>query len=107
MFDNGTTGDLTLRRHVDPPRPVTVDISKALPSGGTRFAANSLPLRVRAEGLDLSGLHPGLLYAWARTSTGGWLGFVQVTLTTGNGREKLTLRQWFPESALSPREDSL
>lgn len=57
------------------------------PSGGTRFAANSLPLHVRAEGLDLSGLRPGLLYAWARTTTGGWLGFVQATITTGNGRD--------------------
>ncbi|WP_029923836.1 hypothetical protein [Nocardia otitidiscaviarum] len=106
MFDNGSTGTPSIRRHVDPPRPVTVDISKALPSGGTRFAANSLPLHVRAEGLDLSGLRPGLLYAWARTTTGGWLGFVQVTITTGNGRDKLTLRQWFPESALSPRQDT-
>ncbi|NNH69428.1 hypothetical protein HLB23_06015 [Nocardia uniformis] len=95
MFDNHG-GARQVRRHVDPPTPVTVDVGLALHTDGP-------PLRVRAEGLDVSGRVPGWLYAWARTSTGDWLGFVQFTLQTGNRLEKLTVRQWCSQRALSPR----
>ena len=63
-----------VRREVDPPVPVIVDLAAGLArSHSSVRAANELPLRVRAEGLVADVQIPGLLHAWART-TGeiGW-----------------------------------
>lgn len=59
-------------------------------------------MRVKAEGLDVAGAVPGLLYAWARATDGTWLGLVAFAIPTGNRKGRVEARQWCPAGALSP-----
>ncbi len=70
------------------------------PSGGQ--PANTIPLRVRAEGLVCDVQVPGYVSAWARTSTGAWLARAQFSIPTGNGRGYLEVDQWCPAAAVRP-----
>lgn len=89
-------------RVVDPPQRVLIRVSEAIAHGGGR-AANDLPLRVRAEGLDLDVQVIGLLSGWARTSRGGWLCALTFTIPTGNQQGGLEVTdQWCPASAVTP-----
>jgi hypothetical protein len=54
-------------------------------------------------GLVFSGNADGVLLAWARTSQGAWLGYVELTVTTANGHGMMGLRQWVSSGALRPR----
>lgn len=92
----------SLRRVVEPAMPVTVDLGQAIATRSPRFGANNVALRISSGGLRLTGTVPGVLYAWARAWDGAWLGLVEFTVQTGNGRGQLDLRQWCPEHALSP-----
>ncbi|MFG3524899.1 hypothetical protein ACGF5S_31900 [Nocardia nova] len=95
----------SLRREVDPPQPVLVDLAKAIPSSGNRpFGRNHIPMRVKAGGLVLTGKTPGRLRAWARVADGAWLGLVEFVLVTGNQRGRLSVMQWCPQAALSPND---
>ncbi len=58
-------------RVVDPPQRVLIRVSDAISHAGGR-AANDLPLRVRAEGLDLDVQVTALLSGWARTLRTCW-----------------------------------
>ncbi|MEV6279317.1 hypothetical protein [Nocardia sp. NPDC051832] len=90
-----------LRRVVDPPQPVLVDLSIALPAAGA-FRRDSVSMRVKAGGLHLAvGTVPGLLYAWARCTDGAWLGLAGFAIPTGNGRGRVETRQWCPARALT------
>ncbi|MFF0613831.1 hypothetical protein ACFYUD_34725 [Nocardia tengchongensis] len=70
------------RRVVDPPTPVLVDLSVAVPTSGP-FRRDSVSLRIKAGALDLSRTVPGLLYAWAQCTDGSWLGLVGFAIPTG------------------------
>ncbi|NMM83105.1 hypothetical protein B2J88_01760 [Rhodococcus sp. SRB_17] len=86
---------------VDPPRTVSVNLSAAIPQDpGSR--ADKLPLRVKAGGLHLDGETPGLLHAWARTTSGGWLCLLTFTISTANGLGHIDVQQWCPASAATP-----
>ncbi|MCX5046269.1 hypothetical protein OG921_24155 [Aldersonia sp. NBC_00410] len=89
-----------VRREVSPPVAVIVDLSIGIARGQVSFA-NEVPLRVRAEGLQLDIKTPGRLCAWARTSRGDWLGRCQVRVPAGHGGY-LELDQWFPAAAITP-----
>ncbi|MFB7722321.1 hypothetical protein [Nocardia sp. NPDC056100] len=93
-----------LRRVVDPPTPVTVDLAAAIPTHPANLSANKLPLKVRAGGLDVTGNAPGMLHAWVRTRDGAWIALVSFVIETANRRGKLEIRQWCSQRAISPRE---
>ena len=102
MFDHWLSGlGPAPYRVVDPPTPVIVHIASAIGSTDGR-RANELPLRVRAEGLALDLQVPGVLSAWARVNTGGWICRVSFQIPTGNGRGYLEVDQWCPASAVRP-----
>lgn len=86
-------------RVVDPPMPVIVHIATAIGQAGER-PANTIPLRVRAEGLVLDVKVPGRLSAWSRSVGGGWLARVAFSIPTGNGRGYLEVDQWCPAAAV-------
>ena len=90
-------------RKVSPPQPVTVDLACAIAHDGGRLA-HDLPLRVRAEGLNLDVHVPGVLHAWARTSRGSWLAACTFTIPTGNNLGSLEVTQWCPATAVAPRD---
>ncbi|WP_280255473.1 hypothetical protein [Nocardia wallacei] len=95
--------DPPLRRVVDPPAPVLVDLATAIPTGNDRpFGRNRIAMRIKAGGLVVTGQTPGQLHAWARAADGTWLGLVEFVLTTGNQRGTLPVRQWCPAKALRP-----
>jgi hypothetical protein len=91
-----------LRRVVDPPAPVLVDLATAIPTDGP-FRRDTLSLRIKAGGLNVAATVPGLLYAWARTNDGTWLGLVAFTIHTGNGHGRVEARQWCPARAITRR----
>lgn len=89
-------------RRVDPPIPVRVDLGVVLCAGqGSSVRADQLPMRVKSEGLSIEEVD-GLLSAWARTSSGLWLGRVAATVYTANRRGRLEIDQWCPAAALKP-----
>ncbi len=92
-----------LRRVVDPPRPVLVDLNKAIGSDGA-FRADAVSMRVRKAGLDTTGVVPGLLYAWAECCDGSWIGLVWFAIHSRAGEGRIETRQWVPGRALSPRD---
>ena len=61
------------RRVVDPPRPVTVDLSLLIANPDDKFRRDAVPMHVKMEGLTFHGRVPGHLHAWARSTAGGWL----------------------------------
>ena len=102
MFENWPADfDPPPYRVADPSIPVIVHIASALGSTNGR-RANDLPLRVRAEGLARDLQVPGMLSAWARVNTGGWLCKVSFQIPTGNGRGYLEVDQWCPAAAVRP-----
>ncbi|MCX4095882.1 hypothetical protein [Nocardia sp. alder85J] len=93
----------SMRRVVEPPEPVLVELSLAIPhSPGGRFGRDTLPMRVKAGGLDLTRTVPGRLLAWARCSDGSWLGLVEFVIATGNDRGRVAATQWCAARALTP-----
>ncbi len=87
--------------------PVVVDLGQAVPTLQAAFGPKqSVPLRVSSGGLRFTGNVPGLLHAWARSWNGVWLGLVEFTASTGNGRGQLAMRQWCPEHSLAPPPNS-
>ncbi|MEV0048759.1 hypothetical protein AB0H60_35570 [Nocardia rhamnosiphila] len=89
-----------LRRVLDPPTRVMVDLNVVLaPSPG--FRRDAISMRTKTAGLDTTATVPGLLYAWARCTTGGWIGYVHLAIPTGNRGGYVETRQWCPAHALS------
>lgn len=94
-----------LRRTVTPPVPVVVDLSQAMPTRQPNgWGRDKIAIKVKLGGLDLTGNVPGLLHAWARVNDGSWLGLVEMVLWTNNGNGQLSVTQWCPAPALSPRD---
>ncbi|WP_280456754.1 hypothetical protein [Nocardia carnea] len=92
-----------LRRVVDPPIPVLVDLGIVLVSDPS-FRRNGVSMRTRAAGLDTAATVPGLLHAWARSTTGAWIGWVRFAIPTANRQGWLETRQWCPRHALTKNE---
>ncbi|MFE3196288.1 hypothetical protein ACFXHA_45335 [Nocardia sp. NPDC059240] len=105
MFDQWPITDPPLWKVEDPPKRVLVEIGLAMPTHPATFGANSVPLRVRAGGLNRARTVPGLLYAWLRCTDGGWLAYVEFTAETANGRGQLEVRQWCSARAVRPWTD--
>lgn len=79
---------------VNPARPVWVDLRQVFPVG--------TPIASMPDGLDLTGMVPGLLSAWSATTSGHWAGWVSFMLgTPGSGGTPQ--RQWILSDALAPR----
>ncbi|MEV0295493.1 hypothetical protein [Nocardia sp. NPDC050710] len=100
MFEYWSDGfSASLRRVVDPPQPVLVDLGLAIPTRG--HLGGTATMRIKAGGLHVAGTVPGLLYAWARTTEGTWLGLVGFAIVTGNRRGRVEVKQWCDAAALS------
>ncbi len=83
--------------------PVLVDLNIAL-APGPGFRRDAISMRTKTAGLDTTATVPGLLHAWARTTTGAWIGFVRLGIPTGDRRGYVETRQWCPARALTRRE---
>ena len=92
-----------LRGVVDPPIPVEVNLGLALPPQGA-FRSDAVSMRVRSGGLDCTAVVPGLLYAWAQTVDGSWIGLVAFAIPARSGG-RVETRQWTLARALSRRSD--
>ncbi|MGW4125784.1 hypothetical protein [Nocardia sp. NPDC004711] len=90
------------RRVVDPPVPVLVDLSVAIPTSGP-FRRDAVSMRIKSGALDLTATVPGLLYAWAQCTDGTWIGLVGFAIPTANKRGRIETRQWTPGNALSQK----
>jgi hypothetical protein len=86
---------------VSPPKPVLVDIARAVARTPVKLGI-ATPLRVRSEGLDMDRTVPGLCHAWARVNTGEWLCRLTFRVHTGNGNGFLDIDQWCPANAAEP-----
>ncbi|WP_280273420.1 hypothetical protein [Nocardia wallacei] len=96
-----------LRRAVDPPQPVLIDLGQAIPTQAPNgFGRNKVAMRIKAGGLNLTGTVPGLLRGWARATDGSWLGLCEFTIETGNGHGRLPVAQLVPRQALAPAENT-
>ena len=97
------TFDPPTRRIVDPPQPVIVSVSAALPGSSNTSFRDGTPLKVRAEGLSVDIKVQGALLAWARLANGAWLACVKFSVPTGNGKGHLDMQsQWVPSDAITP-----
>ncbi|MFI2230914.1 hypothetical protein [Nocardia testacea] len=88
-----------LRRVAEPPIPVLVNLSIVL-APGPGFRRDAVSMLTKSAGLDTSATVPGLLHAWARTSTGTWIGFVRFAIPAANRQGWIEARQWCPAHAL-------
>lgn len=91
-----------VRRAVDPPQPVLLDLGRILTNPDDKFRKDQVSMRVKVEGLHLCGQVPGQLHAWAQSTQGGWLALVTCEVPTGNGAGRLKIRQWCPARAVTP-----
>lgn len=89
-------------RRVTPPAAVRIDLGAVFGGAGVGRRADEVPLRVRAEGLNLADPVSGLLHAWARERGGSWVALCSADVPTGNGRGRVRIRQWFPSVAVTP-----
>ncbi|WP_280316607.1 hypothetical protein [Nocardia wallacei] len=98
----------SLRRVVDPPMPVLVDLSKAIPTVAPNgFGRDRVPMRVKVGGLNLTATVPGRLHGWARCTDGSWVGLVEFVALTGNEHGRLPVAQLVPRQALQPAQNTV
>lgn len=88
------------RMWVRPPQPVWLQPAGAL---GVHLGSRHWGKSRRA--ISLQGPVPALLYAWAYTEIGAWIGFCAWELPTVNGQGRVRFAQWVPSTALVPRGD--
>jgi hypothetical protein len=89
----------TLRTLAEP-RPVIVDINRALPLAKHAQRPDRLPLRILAGGLRLEATMPGRLHAWARLVDGQWLACCEIRVTTGDGKTGFDMWLWVTADAV-------
>ncbi|WP_336882771.1 hypothetical protein [Rhodococcus globerulus] len=82
------------------PRPVIVEMNRALPLAKNAQRPDRLPLRVLAGGLRLEATMPGKLHAWARLIDGQWLACIEIRVTTGDGKTGLDMWLWVTADAV-------
>lgn len=100
MFDQ-SSGWWGTRYEYDPPRPVWLDLRLTLPP--RRLRQDTIPLRVRAAGVDIARVEPAELLAWQQTNTGDWYGEVRTMLTNRNGQAQRETTLLSPAEAITPR----
>ncbi|AHK35585.1 hypothetical protein OPAG_08237 [Rhodococcus opacus PD630] len=89
-------------RTFDPPRPVQVDIGKALPLGrGGASRADYVNMRVKSSSVYLSGLRPALQTHWFQIHDGQWLAAITVYVTDAAGSNSLELDMIVTADAIS------
>ncbi|GAB18309.1 hypothetical protein GOEFS_051_00040 [Gordonia effusa NBRC 100432] len=94
--------DHTTVRRFTPPRPVTVDMSRALPvTIGSLGARRSPTLRVRANAMRLELHMVGRQIAWAQVFDSQWLAIVEIPVASANKVSRLTMTLWVPAAAIT------
>lgn len=81
---------------LDPPARVWVKTSKLLPPAWDRSGQRLDGLRIEVE-------TPGLLYHWAPTSDGGWLGWVAYEIWTADERWAAEVKHYVPAHLIRRR----
>lgn len=105
MFDNVRDMPPALARAFTPPVPVWVDLGQVYRAGVGRVGDRAT-LYVRAQGIPLEQVAPGVLYAWVRTTTGAWLGYVAYALDAGKTLGSLRACHLVAADSLKPRPDA-
>ncbi len=102
MFDplEGWPETLGNGRLVDPPLTVTVDLGALFPPGPGQ--SNTQPLRISKGGLAVTGYAAGELLAWARTTSGAWIGCVRFVVEPANKLGQVPMLQWMPSTSIRP-----
>lgn len=90
-------------RHLDSPAPVFVDVSRVLPGSAGFTRADTLPLRVRAGGVQLEARMHGYLHCWLRVADGRWIGQVCVPVRSANRSSCMDLWLWVDAANVAPR----
>lgn len=97
----------SLRRVVDPPKQVLLDLSIAIGPPQGAFRKDEVSLRIKQAGLDLTEVVPGWLYAWAQCTDGSWIGLVGFAIPTSQkGKGRIETKQWCAMRAISERDSS-
>jgi len=102
MFGGSGDGSAT-RRVPDAPIPVLVAMDELWPR--ETITIRGVSLGVRAYGLRVDGLWPGLLIAWERSSQGTWLAVCVLQLRSPNDLVHRDLLQLVPARAIRRRND--
>lgn len=71
-----------------------VDLWRLFPASGER--RDELPLWVKAFGAKLEPVMAARQKAWLRRSDGSYLAAVELPVTSGNDRSRLTMSLWLP-----------
>ncbi|MEV5543276.1 hypothetical protein AB0L13_41285 [Saccharopolyspora shandongensis] len=91
-----------LARRISPPRPVWINVDALVSHNrGRGPGADKVPMVVRARGVELDRLVPGMQLAWLRSDRGQWLGVVTFSVQTAVG--DLPVQQLVPSTAFRPR----
>ncbi|MGW4849431.1 hypothetical protein [Nocardia brasiliensis] len=100
MFEEWT-GEFSspLRKVVDPPRPVLIELGTAIAT--QTHLRRGVSLRVKAAGLDLTQTVPGFVHAWAQCSDGSWLGLCSFSIPTSDKNGTVPANQWCPRRSLT------
>ncbi len=103
MFDSWA-GSLapSVRRAVNPPRPVLVDLTRMIPAPDDAFRLDAVPMWTKLDGLDVSCEVTGLVHGWVKSARGSWLALVSVDIPTGNRQRRLTVHHLCAARALTP-----
>lgn len=79
-------------RTFDPPRPVKIDIGRALPLGrGGAARADHVSMRVKSSALYMSGYLPAVQNFWILMHDGQWLAGVTVYVTDAGGTNSVEI----------------
>ena len=78
-------------RHFTPARNVLVDLDKVLNLAHAGIRADHVVLRVKATGIQITGVAEARQTAWVQSSDGSWLAILQVDVHSGNRKNALTL----------------
>ncbi len=103
MFDSWA-GLLTasVLRVVNPPRPVLVDLTRMIPAPDDAFRLDTVPMRTKLDGLDVSCEVTGLVHGWVKSARGSWLALVSADIPTGNRKRQVTVHHLCAARALTP-----
>ncbi|MFD8101106.1 hypothetical protein ACFV24_16320 [Nocardia fluminea] len=96
----------SLRRELDRPRKVLVDLSVAMPTHSATFRRGQIPMRVKLGGLDLMTRCRANYWLGHAAPTAAGSGLVPFTVPNGHGEGRLPVEQWCPQHALSPQDPS-
>ncbi|MEV4728757.1 hypothetical protein [Saccharopolyspora sp. NPDC049426] len=92
------------RQRPDAPVPVWIKLAYVLPPSPRPGGLDGIPLRVRAAGIDITKIVPGVLLAWHQTITGDWWALVTFELTNRSRRPGLVVTQLVPPAAVRQRQ---